>query len=232
VKSQTLKVHQLVEKVPVNSGLAFELFVALGFRPVKNESSLLVYDNETLVAEVPHGRPPIPKGRNYTRETTEEQNEAYFRIDRPRLALHEAGHVCAALKLDLPFRRVDLPHGTNAGSCKVYFDPCNAEGYKNRQLLAAAGAAAETLEFGSYHARGCSCDRSEVKDDEEMRLQQLGVHVCADGFKPPDVFDERVEQVKNILFLCMNEVRAIAHALDQREGLSPDDVKTVIQDVC
>jgi hypothetical protein len=105
-----------------------------------------------------------------------------------------------------------------------------AEGYKNRQLCSAAGAAAETLEFGSYHAWGCSCDRSEVDADEVMRLQDLGVDVCADGFETPDVFDERVEHAKNIL--CMNEVRAIAHALDQREGLSPNDVKTVIQDVC
>jgi hypothetical protein len=230
VKSQRLKVHELVKRVPVNSGLASELFVALGFRPVKTELSLLVYDNETLVAEVRHRRPPIPKGPNYIREATDEQNEAYFRIDRPRLALHEAGHVYAALKLDLHFRSVDLPHGTNAGSCKIDFEPFNAEGYKNRQLCSAAGAAAETLEFGSYHAWGCSCDRSEVDADEVMRLQDLGVDVCADGFETPDVFDERVEHAKNIL--CMNEVRAIAHALDQREGLSPNDVKTVIQDVC
>lgn len=230
MKSQRLKVHELVKRVPVNSGLACELFVALGFRPVKTELSLLVYDNETLVAEVRHGSSPIPKGPNYIREATDEQNEAYFRIDRPRLALHEAGHVYAALKLDLHFRRVDLPHGMDAGSCKIDFEPFNAEDYRNRQLCFAAGAAAETLEFGSYHAWGCSCDRSEVDTDEVMRLQDLGVDVCADGFKPPVVFDERVEQAKNIL--CMNKVRAIAHAVDHREGLCPNDVTTVIQDVC
>ena len=230
MKSQRLKVHELVKRVPVNSGLACELFAALGFRTLKIELSLLVYDNETLVAEVRHGGLRIPTGPNYTRETTDEQNEAYCRIDRPRLALHEAGHVYAALKLHLPFQRVDLPHGTNAGSCKIDFKPFNAEDYKNRQLCSAAGAAAETLEFGSYHAWGCSSDRSEVCDDEEMRLQDLGVHVCADGFETPDVFDERVEQAKSIL--RMNEVKAIAHALDQSEGLSLSDVNTVIPDVC
>ncbi len=230
MKSQRLTVHELVKRVPVNSGLACELFVALGFRPVKTELSLLVYDNKTLVAEVRDGMPPIPRGPNYIREPTDEQNEAYYRIDRPRLALHEAGHVYAAQKLDLHFRSVDLPHGTDAGSCQIDCEAFNAEGYKNRQLCSAAAAAAETLEYGSYHAWGCRSDRREVDADEVMRLQDLGVDVCADGFETPDVFDERVKQAKNIL--CMNEVRAIAHALDQREDLSPSDVKTVIQDVC
>ena len=83
-----------------------------------------------------------------------------------RVIYHEAGHVVAAVRLDIPFMHVKITRTVDIrGEVEMGVTPLDSEdGYESReemqrwQQFYAAGAASEKLFFGDYFRHSCSKD--------------------------------------------------------------------------
>ncbi len=156
-------------------------------------------------------------------------NSVYFRLDKDRVAIHEAGHAVAAWMkaVDFCFVRIGVEHEIQlcAKWSREAADVLRRCPWptKNRQYVLAAGAAAEKLVFGDYGKQGVESDRKELNADEELLRDAKGVNAPKDL----DVFDEWATKVAEKL--CPEEVRAVAKRLIEREFLSRKEVKQIIE---
>ncbi len=144
------------------------------------------------------------------------QHQEFVELDRPRAAVHEAGHVVAAHRLGWKVATVSLPADSDSGNVELKPHDDTDEKW---QLYLAAGAAAESIFYGTYASWGVEKDLSSVKLREKWRCQEVGEQLIT--------FDDYMLLAKSRVE--KSAIEAVANSLKAKCSLSGDDLELILQ---
>jgi hypothetical protein len=172
-----------------------------------------------------HAMPPV------TPEQEQAFNKALWKLEREKIAVHEAGHAVAARVLGLNLCYVTICGGGETQFCikdsvdNLTYDIDEAEKVERLQEAYAAGAAAERLVFRGYRPHGSCKDSRDVKDMEELKAQsQPGT------LANPNVFAKFVAQAEQRLSSeeARAQIMAVARGLKEKGFLSRENVESLL----
>jgi len=196
---------------------------AIGYTWNAHGEQVSILENGEAVAALTDGQvtlfDPLPDGVK-DRELSEEQWAAFVALDRWRVAVHEAGHAIVAVKLGLELEHVHLAEDSNAGeTCLRGFASDLESNHPRRdedlmRRFYAAGAAAESVVFGTYNVHGIADDLVEFS---KLSAQSTSVKPDFGAFVG---FVVRDLQAKN--------VTAVATTLDDKGYLSAHRVRSLL----
>jgi len=163
---------------------------------------------------------------------TSEQGGAFdkvlSRLDRNKIAVHEAGHAVAAFHSNLDINFVQLGEVSEMElCCDCGMDSLNYGDQEEVEVLQkvwAAGAAAEQIIFGAYRPYSLVKDRRDIDIMEKIKLDRAG----KDFQKDIDVFDEYFDRA--IETLKSNEIEAVANVLKEKSRLSGPEVEAILRE--
>lgn len=150
--------------------------------------------------------------------------------DRPRVAIHEAGHAAVALHLGFRLGDTDIiPDAYGAGICRVHYDTPRSRAYAERvMMMKLAGYAAVQRRYGDCRTWGDAAAGSDAEGALELARQWEE----AEGPCPHCYLDLLLRRTEALLRrpALWAAVEAIAGGLLARGTLTGQEVRRLYRD--